>query len=80
MFPKWVLDGLRSGIKAKKLTQLEKEAYLENELEKYYQNGNGDKVLCWDIIKKLYSAISTVGIIESRYKVVMDWCGMTLEY
>ena len=75
VFPKWVLDGLRSGIKAKKLTQLEKEAYLENELEKHYQNGNGDKVLCRDVIKKLYSVISIVGIMEDRYRVVMDWCG-----
>jgi len=75
VFPKWVLDGLRSGIKAKKLTQLEKEAYLEDELEKHYQNGNGDKVLCRDVIKKLYSVISIVGIMEDRYRVVMDWCG-----
>jgi hypothetical protein len=75
VFVKWVLDGLRSGIKAKKLTQLEKEAYLEDELEKYYQNGNGDKVLCRDVIKKLYSVISIVGMMENRYRAVMDWCG-----
>jgi phage replication O-like protein O len=74
VFPKWVLDGLRSGIKAKKLTQLEKEAHLENELEKWYDNGNGDKVLCCDALKKLYSVVSNVGIMENRYRVVMDWC------
>ena len=76
VFPKWVLDGLRSGIKAKKLTQLEKEAYLENELEKHYQNGNGDKLLCRDVIKKLYSVVTTIGTMVYRYKVEMDWCEM----
>jgi hypothetical protein len=74
VFPKWVLDGLRMGIKAKQLTQLEKEAFLENELEKNYKNGNGDKVSCRDTIKKLYSVISIVGIMENRYRAVMDWC------
>ena len=76
VFPKWVLDGLRSGIKAKKLTQLEKEAYLENELEKHYQNGNGDKLLCREVIKKLYSVVTTIGTMVYRYKVEMDWCEM----
>ena len=74
VFPKWILDGLRSGIKAKRLTQLEKEDLLHIELEKNYKNGNGDKVSCRDTIKKLYSVISIVGIMESRYRTVMDWC------
>lgn len=74
LFPKWVLDGLRSGIKAKRPTQLEKEAFLENELEKHYQNGNGDKVLCRDVINRLYSVISIAGIMENRYQKVINWC------
>jgi hypothetical protein len=74
VFTKWVLDGLRSGIKAKRLTQLEKEDLLHTELEKYYKNGNGDKVSCRDTIRKLYSVISIVGIMENRYRTVMDWC------
>jgi len=75
LFTKWVLDGLRLGIKAKKLTQLEKEAYLENELEKHYQNGSGDKVLCRDIIEKLYSVILVMGVMYHRYGAVISWCG-----